>query len=95
MYGSTFKMRPKPGMAANLREVMMSNLRTPKGMVTAYLLTADTGGDVWGLAVFEDEKSYRANAEDPAQGAQYETFRALLEADPEWHDGTIDQRANA
>jgi hypothetical protein len=42
--------------------------------------------------VFEDEKSYRANAADPSQGEQYQKYRALLDADPEWHDGTIEQR---
>lgn len=91
MYGSAFRMRPKAGMASQVRDVMMSDPRRPKGMVTAYLLTADVSGDVWGFAVFEDEKAYRDNAADPAQGAQYEKFRALLEADPEWHDGAITQ----
>ena len=30
-----------------------------------------------------------ANADSPAQDARYRQFRALLEADPEWHDGEI------
>lgn len=92
MYGSAFRMRPKAGMASQLRDVMMSDQRRPKGMITAYLLTEDAAGDVWGFAVFDDEKAYRDNANDPAQSAQYQKFRALLEADPEWHDGTIEQR---
>ena len=92
MFGSVFKMRPKAGKAAELRQVMMGNSRRPKGMITAYLLSEDTAGNVWGVAVFEDEKMYRDNAADPAQGEQYQEFRALLEADPEWHDGAIEQR---
>ena len=92
MYGSAFRMRPKAGMAAELRDVMMSDSRRPKGMATAYLLTEDMSGDVWGFAVFADEKSYRENASDPAQSAQYQKFRALLDSDPEWHDGAIVQR---
>ena len=91
MYGSAFRLRPKPGMAGRLREVMMSNARQPKGMVAAYLLSQDQSEDVWGFAVFEDEKSYRDNANDPAQDAEYRKFRELLEADPEWHDGSIDR----
>jgi len=90
MYGSVFKMRPKSGMAGQLRDVMMSNTRRPKGMVAAYLLTQDAPPDVWGFAVFEDEQSYRDNASDPAQDAEYREFRELLESDPEWHDGSID-----
>ena len=90
MYGSAFRMRPKSGMADQLRTVMMDNPRRPKGMVAAYLLNEDKSDDVWGLAVFEDEKSYRDNASDPAQDAEYRKFRELLESDPEWHDGSID-----
>jgi hypothetical protein len=92
MYGSVFKMRPKVGKAAELRQAMMSNPRQPDGMVTAYLLDEDAAGAVWGVAIFRDEKSYRANAADPSQNEQYQKYRALLDADPEWHDGDIEQR---
>lgn len=92
MYGSIFRMRPKAGMAQQLQDTMMSSDRRPPGMKTAYLLSEDAGGDVWGFAVFESEEQYRANAKDPAQDAQYQKFRALIEADPEWHDGAIVQR---
>ena len=27
----------------------------------------------------------------PEQDAQYREFRALMESDPEWHDGVIEQ----
>jgi hypothetical protein len=90
MYGSVFRMRPKSGMAQQLRETMTSNDRRPKGMVAAYVLSEDSGDAVWGFAVFEDEKSYRDNAADPEQDAAYRRFRELLEADPEWHDGSIE-----
>ncbi len=92
MFGSAFRMRPKAGMAAKLREQMMGS-RRPAGMKTAYLLSETASGDVWGLAVFEDEKSYRDNAASPAQDAEYQKMRALLESDPEWHDGSIEQEA--
>src|SRR5439155_3410462 len=61
-----------------------------KGMVAAYLLSEDASETVWGLAVFEDQQTYRDNASDPEQDVQYRRFRELLEADPEWHDGSID-----
>jgi hypothetical protein len=92
MYGSLFRMRPKQGMAQQLRETMMSSDRRPPGMKTAYLLSEDADGSVWGFAIFEGEEQYRSNASDPGQDAQYQKFRALLESDPEWHDGTIEQR---
>jgi hypothetical protein len=92
MYGSVFKMRPKPGKAEELRDYLMAVQRRAPGHITAYILTEDSGGNVWGFGVFEDEKLYRANSSDPEQGKIYEHFRALLESDPEWHDGSIAQR---
>ncbi len=92
MFGSVFKMRPQAGKSAELRQVMMGSPRRPDGMVTAYLLAEDASGDVWGFAVFKDEKAYRDNAADPAQNELYTKFRPLLDADPEWHDGNIEQR---
>lgn len=92
MYGSMFRMKPKAGKAQELRDTMMGSDRRPAGMKTAYLLSEDSDGAVWGLAIFDDEKTYRANADDPAQGELYQKFRGLLESDPEWHDGTIVQR---
>jgi hypothetical protein len=88
MFGSVFKMTPKAGKKQELIDVMMGEGRTTPGMKAAYLY--DTGGDeIWGVAVFESEKSYRDNANSPEQNAEYERFRALLTADPEWHDGNI------
>ena len=31
------------------------------------------------------------NADDPAQHERYVAMRALLAADPEWHDGAIEE----
>ena len=90
MYGSVFRMRPKSGMTGQLRDVMMSNTRRPKGMAAAYMLAEDASEGVWGFAVFQDERSYRDNANDPAQDAEYRKLRELLQSDPEWHDGSID-----
>lgn len=89
MFGSIFKMRPQPGKKADLLNLFTDDSRpAPSGMRAAYMF--DTGGDeVWGVAVFDDEKSYRANAESPEQDQEYQQMRALLTADPEWHDATV------
>lgn len=88
MFGSVFRMQAQPGKKQDLIKEMMDDSRRPKGMRAAYLY--DTGGDeVWGVAIFDDEQTYRANAESPEQDKEYRRMRALLTADPEWHDGTI------
>jgi hypothetical protein len=65
--------------------------RTPKGFVKAY--SVESGDDIWVMAIFEDEASYRANASSPEQDRDYQEMRALLDADPEWHDGVITDRS--
>ena len=45
--------------------------------------------EVWLAVVFESKEAYRKNAESPEQGKRYEQMRALLAADPEWHDGEV------
>jgi hypothetical protein len=90
MFGSVFKMVAKPGKKQELIKTMTADDpgRRPAGMLAAYAY--DTGGDeLWGVAVFESEDLYRKNAESPEQNAEYEEYRALLAAEPEWHDGTI------
>ena len=93
MYGSVFKMRPIKGKTDELKAVFMDDSRRPKGMTAAYMLVDDKDGSVWGMGVFDNEKSYRDNAASPEQDKEYQRFRALLEADPEWHDGTIEAMA--
>jgi len=88
MFGSVFRMQAQPGKKQQLINTMIGDARPVAGMRGAYLY--DTGGDeVWGVAIFDDEKTYRQNAEDPAQDREYQKMRALLVADPEWHDGNI------
>ncbi len=88
MFGSVFRMQVKPGKKGELAQVMMDGSRTPGGMKAAYLYDA-AGDETWGVAVFDDEASYRKNATSPEQDREYQRMRALLVADPEWHDGTI------
>ncbi|MDE3096208.1 MAG: hypothetical protein KGK07_09435 [Chloroflexota bacterium] len=90
MFGSMFRMRPKAGARQQVIDLMSAEGagRTMKGFRASYVLE-DAGGDLLGLAVFDDEKTYRDNAADPEQDQWYRRLRALLESDPEWHDGAI------
>jgi hypothetical protein len=88
-YGSIFRMIVRPGMKDQLKK-LMTQQRSQRlaGVVSTHLF--DTGGDeIWGVAVFKNEKAYRDNANSPDQNARYQEFRALLEFDPEWHDANI------
>lgn len=93
MYGTVARTRVRPENRDRLREVMQRQLgqREVKGYVTSYMLYENDSDAAWLVAVFEDRATYEANADDPAQDAEYREFRALMEEDPEWHDGEIEQ----
>jgi quinol monooxygenase YgiN len=92
MYGTVARTRVRPENRAKLREVFerQGSRRTVPGMITAYTLYENDGDAAWLFAVFEDRASYDKNADDPAQNEDYKEYRALMEDEPEWHDGEID-----
>jgi heme-degrading monooxygenase HmoA len=91
MYGTVAKMKAKPGTGELLAELgrQLGDDR-PAGMVGTWVYQLDADPDEYLLAVaFESREAYTANADSPEQDARYRKMRALLEADPEWHDGEI------
>lgn len=96
MYGTVAKIRVADGRLEDLLQVMKEwdTERAPnvKGAVAGYTYQLDADpNELILVAVFEDKKTYEANADDPAQDAWYQKMRACLAADPEWMDGQIIQ----
>ena len=60
------------------------------GFVAGYMLWENDSDTAWLFAIFEDRESYDRNADDPAQNERYVEYRALMEDEPEWHDGEIE-----
>lgn len=91
MYGTIARLRVKPEALDELTRVTREfEQHDVPGFVASYLFAADGADDeVWLVVVFVDRDSYRINAESAAQDARYREMRALLTADPEWHDGTL------
>jgi quinol monooxygenase YgiN len=87
MYGTIAKMKMKPGAFEALRE---SEMRRPAGFVASYVFQMDEEPDVmFMVAIFENRAAYEANANSPQQNADYLRIRALLQEDPQWHDGEV------
>jgi hypothetical protein len=87
-------MKPKAGqeqaVADHLRRWERERRPNVKGAVAGYLFRSkDRPDTLIGVAVFDCEASYKANADDPLQGGWFRQLRDLLEADPEWNDGDI------
>jgi len=93
MYGTVAKMQVKPENVESVRKVMAAQMEgaQPAGYIRSFVLSENNSDTQWLFVIFEDKASYTANADDPAQHERFMEFRALMEADPEWHDGTIEE----
>jgi quinol monooxygenase YgiN len=95
MYGTVARMVARSENRDAIRKIFDEDQpRDVKGYIGSYVLAENDSDNVWLLAIFEDRATYDANADDPRQDEVYRRYRALLEEDPEWHDGEImDTRA--
>jgi steroid delta-isomerase-like uncharacterized protein len=94
MFGSIFRLRPKPGreqeVVALHEEWGRDRALRVKGVRAGHLFhPLDRPGELVGVAVFADRDTYTANANDPEHDAWYRRLRGLLEADPIWEDGDV------
>lgn len=90
MYGTVARTRVKPEQREDLVKLMeRQKYDDVAGFVDSYMLYENDSDVVWLFAIFEDRESYDRNADDPAQNERYTEYRALMEDDPEWHDGEI------
>jgi quinol monooxygenase YgiN len=88
MYGTIARMKVKKGALEELRK--METGRQADGVMGSLVFQSDGEADeLWMVAIFRDKESYFANADSPEQDEEYNRLRALLTADPEWHDGEI------
>ena len=91
MYGTVARLQVKPGSEQELMKLNKEyeGLNVP-GFRGTYVYRSDTEPNTYWMAVaFADKAAYQANAESPEQDKRYQQMRALLAADPEWHDGEI------
>ena len=92
MYGTVARMKVQPGNLDELikRTADTVNARRPKGYLGEIMYKMDANPNEVIMAVFfADKASYQANANDPDMNKEYEQYRALLAADPEWNDGEV------
>lgn len=95
MYGTVARMRIKPGMESQFRQIIEGQARMFEagqvaGFVASYSYRMDADPNNYYLAVvFASKEAYWANAQNPEQDARYRQWLPLLEGEPEWHDGEI------
>jgi quinol monooxygenase YgiN len=94
MYGTIARMHPKQERLDEFWAMGDEMRATPMaGFVASYMFEPDQNPypkpTVFLVAVFEDEATYKANADSPGQDARYRRLRELLDDDPDWMDGTF------
>ncbi len=90
MYGTVARMKLKAGVTPQQFDQETQDAANTDGLVSLAVYQADADSqEIWMCVVFESKEAYVRNAESPKQDAEYRKLRALLEADPEWHDGTL------
>ena len=91
MFGTVAKMKFKPGAYETMQEQMKEfEEQDAKGFLfTAVYRSQSDPDEAWLVVGFEDEASYRANAEDPRTDKMAQAMQQLMAAPPEWHDGEI------
>ena len=91
MYGTVARMKVKPGMMDQLREMSMTpEMMSIPGLIQTYVYVMDADPNTLMMAVvFSDKEAYLKNAGSSEQNERYEQMVALLEGTPEWNDGEI------
>ena len=94
MYGTVAHMKVKAGHGDDLRALIQewNRDRKPKveGAVGGYVFELDRDPQDWILiGIFEDKKTYEANASDPEQDKWFRRIMEHLEGEPQWHDGEV------
>lgn len=90
MYGAVARLTIKPGKLDELKQLGQEMSAQIPGLGSEYVFRTDANADeAYLVVIFRSEQAYRDNANSPEQHARFQQYRALLAADPEWHDGHV------
>jgi len=89
MYGTIARVKIDPAKVEELK-TLGRRIGVAPGQIARYVYQMDANpGELFLVVVFESREAYWANAQSPEQNLRFQETRALMLADPEWHDGEI------
>lgn len=88
MYGTIARLRLKPGALEQFRAWGERQPDITNGVVYVFQMDKDPN-ELYLVAIAESEEAYRQIANDPEQHERYLEMVALLQTEPEWHDGHV------
>lgn len=91
MYGSVSRWRVKEGKGPEMERLADELMKDrPSGAVSVSVYRSDNDpNEYWVAGMFSSREAYAANSATPEQGERFSQLRALMDGDPEWHDGEI------
>ena len=91
MYGTIARWRVLDGKQEELEQLSQELMsEQPAGSRSVFLYKSDTDPrEYWVASAWDSKEVYRSNASTPEQDSRFRRLRALMEGDPEWHDGEI------
>lgn len=92
MFGTIARWRLKDSVTdEQLNDVlaMMRDDRPPSSVAVIVFRSATDPQEIWVAGAFESREAYVANAATPEQNARFERISALIDGEPEWHDGDV------
>ena len=100
-HATVFSMQVKPGKLDDLMGLMGDEraeemrLRAGGWESTVVGKSKDNPSEIWITVTWDNSENYMKNAQSPEQDAWFQKMRALLDADPAWHDCDVlsEQRA--
>ena len=82
--------RKRNAVARQFEKWDREHRKAAKGFLRSQIVFGiDDPNEIRGVVHFDSTKNYRANAERPAQDQWYQELVLLLEAPPEWWDGSL------
>jgi quinol monooxygenase YgiN len=91
MYGTVSRWRVKAGKEEELKQLAQAMMQDrPASSRAVYVYQADADPrEFWVCGIFDSREAYAQNAGTPEQNERFTRLRALMDGDPEWHDGEI------
>jgi heme-degrading monooxygenase HmoA len=91
MYGSISRWRVREGQEQELEQLINEVMGTmPPGSRGVCVYKSDSDPrEYWVAGSWDSKDAYTTNSNAPGQDANYRRLRALMDGDPEWHDGEI------
>jgi len=91
MYGTIARIRTKSGAEQEFLRIAQEVESVPvPGAVAVHVYQTDADSrEFYMVVMFENKEAYVANANSPEQHQRFLKMMAVLESEPEWHDGTV------